>query len=219
MEKQEKRQFIVLGLGRFGSSVALTLQDMGHMVMGIDRDEAVVQSMSSVLTHVMQLDICDTDALAELDVSRFDAAVVAVRDLESSLMCTMFCHEAGVQEILVKANTERHGKMAEKLGASQIIFSERDTGRRVARRLAFTDALDYVELDESIHLARIKAPRSFLGKSLVEIDLRGKYQLNVIAVRNQGHVTLPPDPRHVFTEDDQIVLIGRMECIEKFKQE
>ena len=215
----EKRQFIVLGLGRFGRSVAVTLHEMGHMVLGIDRAEAVVQSMSGILTHVMQLDICDADALAEVDVSRFDAAVIAVKDLESSLMCTMLCHEAGVPEILVKANSERHGKMAEKLGASQSIFSERDTGRRVARRLSLTNVLDYFELDDSIHLVTMMAPQQFVGKNLIEIDLRGRYHLNVIAVRNHGEIALPPNPHHIFTAEDQLVLIGRMESIESLKAE
>lgn len=215
----KKRQFIVMGLGRFGRSVAQTLHDMGYMVLGIDRDEAIVQSASAGLTNVMQFDIRDADALSEIDVGQFDAAVIAVKELESSLMCTMLCQEAGIKEIVVKAINERHAKMAENLGATRIIFSERDTGRQVAHRLALSNVLNYVELDDSIHIVTIKVPQEFLGKNLAEMEFRKRYHLNVVAVRTQETVMLPPDPKRAFQEEDQLVLIGQKEYFKRFEAE
>lgn len=216
---RKERQFIVLGLGRFGRSVATTLSEMGYMVLGIDRDAAVVQRMARSLTNVLQLDIRDSDGLAEVDAGQFDAAVIAVKDLESSLMCTMLCHEAGVREIIVKAISEHHARMAEKLGASRVVFSERDTGRRLAHSLSLVNALDYFELNDSIHIFRMKVPQKFIGRSLIEIDLRKSYRLNVIAVRHRGKDIFPPDPRHVFVAEDELVMVGRAESLERFESE
>ena len=216
---KKKKQFIVLGLGRFGRSVATTLHEMGYTVLGIDRDEAIVQSTAKSLTNVMQLNIGDSDGLAEVDVGQFDAAVIAVKELESSLMCTMLCQEAGVQEIIVKAINERHAKMAEKLGASRIIFSERDMGRRVAHRLALRNVLDYIELDSSIHMVTMKVSQKFVGRTLMAIDLRKNYQLNVIAIRHQGEDIFPPDPHYVFALGDEMVMAGRMDSIKRLELE
>lgn len=215
-ESTRKQQFIVLGLGKFGRSVARTLHDMGHMVLCADQDEATVQRMSESVPHVMQLDIRDASALREIDIAQFDAAVIAVGDLESSLMCTMLCQEMGIKQIIVKAINERHGRMAEKLGATLLVFSERDTGRQIAHRLSLSHALNYIEIDKDIHIATLQAPKGILGKTLIEIDLRKNSNLNVIAVRSQDRTTLPPDPHYAFEEKDQLIVIGHQEDIAKF---
>ncbi len=216
MDKNRNRQFVVLGLGRFGRSVAMSLHEMGYMVLGIDRDPALVQSVSNHLTNVLQLDIRDADAMAEIDLGQFDAAVIAVKDLESSLMSTMICREAGIPDVLVKAIDERHGRMAKKMGACHVIFSERDTGRRTAHKLAYHNVLEYVEL-EDIQLIELKVPRTYVGKNLIELDLRKNQHLNVAAVRRNGEIQIPPDPTRPFEEGDQLVLLGRKESIEQFQ--
>ncbi len=217
-DKEWKRQFVVMGLGRFGRSVAMTLHEMGYMVLGIDMDPDLVQSVSHHLTSVLQMDIRDADAMGEIDLSQFDAAIIAVKDLESSLMSTMLCRDAGIGEVLVKAIDERHARMAEKMGAGHVIFSERDAGRRTAHMVAYHNILEYVELDD-IKLIEVKLPRSYVGKNLIELDLRKNLNLNVAAVRRNGEVQIPPDPHRPMEIGDQLVLLGRKESIEKFQAE
>ncbi len=217
-DMERKRQFVVLGLGRFGRSVAMTLYEMGYMVLGVDRDPALVQSISNHLTNVLQLDIRDADAMAELDLSQFDAAIIAVKDLESSLMATLICRDAGIADVLVKAIDERHARMAEKMGAGHVIFSERDAGRRTAHRVAYHNILEYVELDD-IKLVEMKVPRRYVGKNLIELDLRKNRNLNVAAVRRNGEAQIPPDPKRPLEAEDQLVLLGRKESIEQFQSD
>ena len=129
-----QKQFAILGLGRFGKNVALTLEEMGYEVLGVDKDETIVADLAEHLTRVVSFDIRDARALDQVGIANFDTVVIASKNLESSLMATMLCKERNISEIVVKAIDERHAKMAERLGATKIIFSERDMARRVAMR-------------------------------------------------------------------------------------
>ena len=133
---KDKRQFIVWGLGRFGSSIAETLTTMGHEVLGIDNNEDVVENMEDKLTHAVVCDVIDEKTVKSLGVRNFDVGIVAIGTLEPSLLATMLLKEAGVKTIVAKASNAIHAKMLKKLGATQIISPERDMGRRVAHNLA-----------------------------------------------------------------------------------
>ena len=154
----EKKNFAVLGLGRFGRNVALTLEQMGYNVLGVDKDEAIAAEMAESLTEVVSFDIRDAHSLREVDIANFDVVVIASKSLEASLMATMLCKEFGVNEIVVKAIDERHAIMAEKLGATRIIFSERDTARRLARSLVLGNAADLMEIDKDMGVLSMNAP-------------------------------------------------------------
>jgi trk system potassium uptake protein TrkA len=213
-----KKQFIIFGLGRFGRSVALTLQEMGLDVLGVDNDETVVQSLAAELAHVVSTDITDERSLRALGTGNFDTAVIAVGDLGPSLMCTMLCKELGVKQIVVKAIDEHHDKMVRKLGADRVVHSEKDMGRRVAHNLVSNNIVDYIELSDDINLISVKTPASVVGKNLIETNFRKCYQVNVVAIRHKSGVTVNPEPTTVLAQDDELVVIGVAAAIKKFEE-
>lgn len=214
----EKKNFAVLGLGRFGRNVALTLEQMGYNVLGVDKDEAIAAEMAESLTEVVSFDIRDAHSLREVDIANFDVVVIASKSLEASLMATMLCKEFGVNEIVVKAIDERHAIMAEKLGASRIIFSERDTARRLARSLVLGNAADLMEIDKDMGVLSMNAPPELVGKDLIETNLRAKFNVNVIAIKNSGELIIPPPPRRKFVAQDKIFVIGTSDMLAKFER-
>ena len=161
-----KKNFAVFGLGRFGRNVALTLEEMGYDVLSVDKDENVIDQLSESLTRVVSFDIRDVRALEEAGIENFDTVIIASKNLEASLMATMLCKEMNVSEIVVKAIDERHAEMARRLGATQIIFSERDTARRVAMSLVSTNSVDFISVDVGINILSLTIPKQFVGKIL-----------------------------------------------------
>lgn len=213
----EKKQFVVFGLGRFGGNLALALADMGYNVLGVDRDENVAASMSTRLTHVVSFDIRDARAMEQAGVANFDTAIIASANLEASLMATMLCKEMNIQEIIVKAIDERQAEMARRLGATEIIFSERDTARRVALRLVSPHLVDYVDIAKDIHIMSIDVPKQLVGKNLIESELRPRYNLNLIALIHEGTTLVSPPPTQVLADNDRMFLIGEPETFAKFE--
>ncbi len=215
----KKKQFAVLGLGRFGRNVAITLEVMGHDVLGVDWDDNIVEDLSEDLTHVVNFDIRDERALTQAGIANFDTVVIASSNLEASLMATMLCKEMNIGEIVVKAIDERHAEMARRLGATSIIFSERDTARRLAMHLVSNNAVDYVDIAGDIKVLSLLAPKSIIGKNLIESNLRGLYNVNVIAVTHNGKTIVTPPPTYIFAEGDKVFLIGSPVALTKFEQE
>lgn len=216
----KKKQFVVWGLGRFGASVAETLVGMGHEVLGIDHDEEVVQEMADKLTHVVVSEAIDETGVKSLGLRNFDAAIIAIGDLEPSLLCCMILKEAGMATILAKASSEIHGKMLKKIGATSVIFPERDMGRRVGHSLGFTNILDFVELSDNICLVELDAPVGAVGKSLVDLDVRRRFGVNVVAVKHPDKKTeISMDPQKPLIARDILVLIGTQKDIEKLREE
>lgn len=202
------KNFAVLGLGRFGRSFALTLEQMGYNVLGVDKDETVIASLTESLTRVVSFDIRDAKALREAGITDFDAVIIASKNLEASLMATMLCKEMNVPEIIVKAIDERHAEMAKQLGATKIIFSERDTARRVALQLVSDNVVDFISIDADINVLNLSAPKKLIGKNLEAANLRADYKVNVIAVIRNGKTIVTPPPDYVFTEGDKVFVIG-----------
>ena len=213
-----KKNFAVFGLGRFGKSVALTLEQMGYNVLGVDRDETIAESLTESLTQVVSFDFRDAKALHEAGIEDFDAVIIASKNLEASLMATMLCKEMNVPEIVVKAIDERHAEMAKRLGATKIIFSERDMARRVALQLASDNAVDYMEIDANIKVLSLPAPKNLIGKNLIESNLRADYGVNIIAIIHDGKTTVTPPPNHVFTAGDTIFVIGTPAALAEFER-
>ena len=213
-----KKQFAVLGLGRFGSNVALSLEVMGYDVMGVDWDENIVEDLAEDLTHVVSFDIKDERALMQAGIMNCDSVVIASSNLESSLVATMLCKEMNIAEIVVKAIDERHAEMARRLGATQIIFPERDTGRRVAMHLVSKNAVDYIDIAGDIKVLSLIAPKNLIGKNLIESNLRGLYNVNIIAVTHNKKNIVTPPPTYTFEEGDKIFLIGSPAALTKFEE-
>ena len=212
---KDKRQFIVWGLGRFGSSVAETLTSLGHEVLGIDNNEDVVENMADKLTHTVVCDVIDEKTVNSLGIRNFDVGVVAIGNLEPSLLATLLLKEAGLKTIVAKASNPIHGKMLKKLGATKIIYPERDMGRRVGHNLAYTNILDFVELSDNICLMEVNLSQSMAGKSLAELDVRRKYQVNVVAVKHRdGSTEMTLEPTKPLKEGDLLVVIGSRKSVE-----
>lgn len=212
---KEKRQFVVWGLGRFGRAIAETLVELGHEVLGVDNNEDVVQNEAEKLTHVVLCDVIDEKAVASLGIRNFDAAIVAIGDLQPSLMCVMLMREAGMKTIYAKASNPLHGKMLHKLGATKVIYPERDMGRRVGHNLAYTNILDYIELGNDICLMEIALSPETVGKNLIDINVRKNYHVNVVAVKHKdGATEISLDPTKPFRKGDKLVVIGTRKSVE-----
>ncbi len=212
MEKK-KKQYVVLGMGRFGISVARTLYSLGHDVLGIDKDEEIVQGLSNELTHIVAADVLDEDIYKTLGLRNFDVAVVAVRDLEPSVMCTLMLKECGIPFIIAKASTSLHGRMLDKIGADKVIYPERDMGIRVGHNLADSNIVDYIELVDNLSIMEIGTPKTMVGKSLSEVELRRLYNVTVVALRRNGQILVNPDPNDKIKEGDIMVILGTRDSV------
>ena len=212
MEKS-KKQYVVLGMGRFGISVAKTLYSLGYDVLGVDSNEEIVQSLSNDLTHVVTADVLDEGTFTALGIRNFDVAIVAVGDLEASMMCTLLLREIGVPFILAKASTSLHGRMLEKIGADKVIYPERDMGLRVGHNLADSNIIDYIELVDNLSIMEVEAPLAMLGKSLAEVELRRLYKVTVVALRRDGEMLVNPNPHEKIKKGDIMVILGTRESV------
>lgn len=210
-----KLQFFVAGLGRFGKSVAITLEKMGYDVMAMDSDEEVVQDLSDTLGYVVCGDCSDEKNLISMGAGNADIAVVSVGDLSASLMTTLLLKEMGVKKIVVKALGEVHGKMLQKIGADKIIYSEKEMGIRVAHNLISPGIVDYIEMENNITIVSIHVPADWVGKNLIEIDVRRKYNINVAAIKRDGEMMVNPRPDMKLEAKDMVVILGDNESVKK----
>lgn len=205
----KKKSYVVWGLGRFGVSVAQTLTELGHEVLGIDNNEETVQSLSTVLTHVVMTDNIDETTVKALGLRNFDVAVVGIGELQANLLCTMLLKEAGVHMIVSKASSTLHGKMLEKIGADKVIYPERDMGKRVAHNLASSNIMDYMQLTDDLSLMEISLIDDMKDKTLIEADVRRKYGVNVVAIKHSdGTTEINMDPQKPLVDGDILIVIG-----------
>lgn len=213
-----KQQVLVVGLGRFGSAVARELERIGHEVMAVDRDERIVNDIAPDVTHAMQLDATDEDALRDAGAGEFDAAIVAISsDAEASIFAAMALKTLGVKNVVAKAGGELHGRILERVGADRVVFPEREMGQRVAHTFGIPNVIDYLDLAPGFGIERLRPPRAFIGKSLGELDLPTRLKLTPIALRRGAKVTVNPNREIVVLEGDELVLIGHDEHLEELR--
>jgi len=218
MNRVSNKQFIIIGLGRFGSSIAKTLYSLGNDVLAIDRDEDVVQDIADSVTHAVQLDATDENALRSLGIRNFDVAVVTIGDnIQSSIMVTLLVKELGVKYIIAKGQSELHAKVLYKIGADRVILPEKDMGIRVAHNLVSANILDYIELSEDYSIMEIQVLDEWSGKTLNELKLRRKYGINVMAIKRGDEVNLSPAADDIIKENDIIVAIGSAEDLNRLE--
>lgn len=210
---EHKLQFFVAGLGRFGESVAVSLEKMGYEVMAMDIDESVVQDLSNSLSYVVCADASDEKDLAAIGAGNADVAVVAIGELAESLMATLLLKDMGVKKIVVKALDPLHGKMLKKIGADKIIYSEKEMGVRVAHNLINPGIVDYIEMDNNITVLSIHVPQDWVGKSIIEVDVRRKYNITIVAVRRHNETMVNPRPDVIMDKDDMLVILGDTESV------
>lgn len=208
------KQFVVIGLGRFGSSVAKTLYSLNHDVLAVDKDEELVQEISDYVTHAVQADATDENALKALGIRNFDVAVVATAlELQSSVLIALLCKEMGIKHVIAKAQSELHAKVLYKIGADKVIFPERDMGVRVAHNLVSSSILDYIEVAPDYSLVEIAALPQWVGNSLRGLNMREKYGMNVLAIRHGKEINVSPKGDYIINKSDVLVVIGSNEEI------
>lgn len=210
------KQFAVIGLGRFGSSLARTLSQMGYEVLAVDSDVERVNAVSDEVTYAVQADAMEEEALKSLGLRNFDAVIVAIgQEVKASILVTVMLKEMGVARVVAKANDELHGKVLQRVGADVVVFPERDMGVRLAHALVSRNIIDQIHLSPEYSIVEIVAPARFVGKTLEESALRKKYGVTVLAIRRNEEIIVSPGAGQVLREGDVLVIIGRDEKIKE----
>ena len=214
----KKKKFCVIGLGSFGFNVAQTLFADGHEVIAIDSDRDKVQAIKDFSDQAILGDAANKEFLDAQGVREVNAAVVSTGERSHlSTLITLYLKELKVPRILVKAISEDHGKILEKVGATDVIYPEKDMARKIAHSLSTPNILEFIPLAEEYSLSETVPPRHFIGKTLVELDLRRKFHVTVIAVKDvltDQFIPAPP-PTHVIKDSDILILIGKTVDVEK----
>lgn len=212
-----KKTFIVIGCGRLGSSIALKLVDMGADVMIVDKHEETVQAMSSKVTSAVQADATDENALRSLGIRNFDTAIVCIgEDIQSSILVTMMIKELGIKNVVAKAQSETHAKVLYRIGADRVVFAEREMGIRVAKSLmSGSNVMDFIEFTPDYSVMEIAPLTEWVGRSLVQLSLRAKYGINVIAIRRGMAVNISLSGDDELRTGDVMIVIGHNKDIEK----
>lgn len=214
-----KKQFAVIGMGRFGISIAKTLSELGFEVLAIDSSEQRTQEVANIVTHVVQADSTDEDALRALGLRNFDVVIVAIgQDIQSSILTTIILKELGARKVIVKAQNELHGKVVKKIGADKVIYPERDMGMRVAHHLISSSIIDYIELSDDHSIVEVRASRAMVGKSLRQLDIRAKYGCNVMGIKTGDKMNIAPAAEDLIKEDDILVVVGKNVDLQNFEK-
>ncbi|WP_130807420.1 potassium channel family protein [Senegalia massiliensis] len=203
------KQFVVIGCGSFGTSVAVTLYNLGYDVLAIDKNEEKVQEISDKVTYAVQADAIDENSLKSLGVRNFDVAVVTIgSDLQASIMATLMAKELGIKFVIAKAQNALHAKVLEKTGADKVVFPERDMGSRVARSLVSSNILDHIEFAPDYSIVEVTALKDWEEKTLNQLKLPSKYGINVIAIRHGEEINITPYADDKIDKGDVLIVIG-----------
>lgn len=210
---------LVVGLGRFGSAVALTMVERGREVLGVDDSAERVQHLADRLTHAMQLDTTDEEAMRQIGAAEFDQAIVAIgTDIESSVLTTVLLADLGVTEIWAKAISRDHGRILERIGAHHVVYPEADMGERVAH-LVSGAMLDYIKFDDGFALAKLEVSEPLGDGPLGELGLRARYGITVVGFRPPDGTFTYADRETVISAGSLIAIAGRIDDVDKFAQE
>ena len=216
--RQENQQFAVIGLGRFGRAVCSTLHKLGYEVLGTDVDERRVAQVlkDQMVAHAVQLDSTDPAALKEAGILEFDTVIVAIGNfLQESIITTLNVKEAGVPLVVAKASSEIHGKLLQRVGADRVVYPENEAGCTLARSLTKRSILDRFELDPNNSIVEVLVPEEFHGKTVMELELRKRYGLNLLAVGQDDKFEINPDPNKRLYKGLAMVVIGSNRDIDR----
>lgn len=203
------KQYLVIGLGRFGTSVAQTLYESNEEVLAIDSDEEIVQECinENIVDNAIMMDATDVKSLKELGINNYDIAFVCVGDIEPSIMITLNLKELGVKKIIAKAVTKSHGKVLAKIGANKVIYPEEYMGRRVAQLAMEPNLVEHLRFSADFLLLEVKAPSIFWGKSIIELDIRKKYNSNVVGIKKEDQSFNPNPLATTVIEKGDVLLV------------
>ena len=212
--KSKDKQYLVIGCGRFGSSVAKKMCQLGNEVMVIDKDEDSINNIAELVTHTAIVDVTEERDLKSIGLGNFDVVIVAISsDVRASIMATVMAKEMGVPKVVCKAKDELQAKVLYKIGADKVVFPERDMGIRLAYNLASENILDQINLDPEYSIMEIVTPQNWVGKTIIELNLRAKYDITVLAVKTQSGLKVMPSPNYKMQEKNILIIIGNTEKI------
>lgn len=214
-----EKSFAVIGLGRFGSAVARYLYQLDYDVMAIDQDEEKIQEHMNYVTHAVQADSTDEEAMKALGIRNFDVVVVAIgEDIQASILTTLILKELGVPMLVVKAQNDQHGKVLDKIGADKVVYPEFDMGRRLAHSLISSNILDHIELAKDYSIIEIRAPQEMVGKTLVQLDFRRRFGCYVMAMKQGKRFNIAPQAEDLIHEGDILVVLGHNQDLKKLEE-
>lgn len=216
----QRRTFAVIGLGRFGSAVARTLNDLGHEVIGIDASAEIVRELADRGIQTLQMDVTDERALRAAGIHAVDVAIISIgENLEASMIVVMLVKELGIPTIVAKATTPLHGRILEKLGVSRVIFPEREMAVRTAHSLVVPNLIDYIELSPDFAIIEVPAPAVFVGRTVKDLQIRNRFGLNLIAIRRHGQTggNVAPTADDTIQDGDILALLGSTENLGKLE--
>lgn len=226
------KQFAVIGAGRFGSSVAITLSKNGADVIVVDKDRDAIQQISDYVSQAVQLDAMDEKALRSVGIEKVDVAIVSIgAHMEASILVTMLLKEMGIPKVVSKALSESHGKVLTRVGADQIVFPERDMGAKLAKSLVSPTILDHIEVSPGYNIVELAVPEPLKGKSIIKSQVRTKYGVEIIAIKRstpqldsrgesviKEDIIIAPPPETKLEEGDIIIVIGKEDALQKFRK-
>lgn len=214
-----KKEFVVIGLGRFGGSIVRELIEQGADVMAIDISPALVDEFASIATQAVVADTTDEVALKSLDIQNFEHVIVGIgENIQASILTSLILKEIGVPKITVKAQNDYHEKVLVKIGADHVVRPERDMGIRVANNIISNNILDYLDLSDEHSIAEIKANENLAGHTLENLDVRAKYGVNIVAIKRQQEIIVSPKASMAIENDDLLVVIGSDHDIHEFEK-
>ena len=214
-----KKEFAVIGLGRFGGSICRELVAQGMEVLAIDHKEDRVNEFASIASHAVIGDTTDESVLKSLGIRNFDHVIVAIGDdIQASILTTLMLKELGVKHITVKAQNDYHEKVLIKIGADQVVHPERDMGKRIAHKIVSNNILDYIELSDDHSIVEIVASARLNGKTLIDLDIRAKYGINIVGIKRGNKVIISPAADELVHVGDILIVLGADTDINRFEK-
>ena len=216
--ERKKKSFLIIGLGRFGTSVAKALYDLGQEVLAIDSDEELVNDIAPYVTQALQLDATDETLLAGLGVKNFDAAIVSIgQNTRDSILVCVLLKELGVPALIAKANDELHAKVLRKIGVDRVVFPERDMGVRLARSIISPGVLELMNLSDDYQIIEVLVPAKWVGNTIIGVDVRRKHGVNILAIHRGDRFLVAPAADMLFESNDTLLVMGKKEDIERLE--
>lgn len=210
--------YAVFGLGRYGRAIAKELVDSGAEVLAVDTNEEIVNEASADIPLCKCADITEPEVIKQLGISNIDVVIIATAsNLEASVMATMLCKEAGVKMVIAKCANEMHQKILSRVGADKVVFPEKESGVRLAKNLLSSGFVDIIELSKDVSMIELDVKSEWVGKTLVELNLRKKYSINVVAIKQNGDVNIDIDPHTILTDNMNLIVVANVSKLSKLK--
>ena len=211
------KQYAVIGLGRFGSAIAQALYSANNEVLGIDINEDRIDEHQDIVSHAIIADSTEELSMRNIGIRNFDTVIVSIGDnMQASILTVVILHELGVKHIVAKALNKHHGIVLSKVGATEVVYPDRDMALRIAHKLMTPNIIDYIELSEEYSIEEVKIPDALVGQSLIDLDIRANYNVNIIAIRHaNGKMAIAPEPNDQLKLHDIIIVIGKNNDIKR----